>query len=248
MIPLARLRPFVADREKPSPNHGPRSATGISLIVLHATADNGNEQGAEEWMAKSGSLVSCHLHIRRDGSVTRLVDDSRRAWHAGNSHWPGISDVNGSSLGWEIANRNDGKEEYTDEQYAKVAQLLALYLPQGISHQDVLSHHEVAPDRKTDPRGWDWKRMYRELAALEKVTPLPVRLDLDRIETPTPAHVAEVLRVRRLSPAQAAAGIAVAEVLLRGVINADPARRYEVVKKSADALSEWMRSLLPPAA
>lgn len=246
MIPLGRIVPFKADREKPSPNHNQRAGRGISLVLLHATADGGNELGAEEWMANPVSKASAHLHIRRDGSTTRLVPDHRRAWHAGASQWPGVDDVNSSSLGFEIANRNDGKEKYTDAQYAKVAKILAHYLPQGVRQQEVLGHHEVAPGRKTDPAGWDWPRMNRELAALTKVT--PIRLNLDKIDRPTPAYINEIVRIRKLDPDDAAIGIAVAEVLLRGVINADLSRKAEVVKQAADAMSEWLRSRQPPEA
>lgn len=77
---------------------------------------------------------------------------------------------------------------------------------------------------------------------------LPWRLNLVRIETPTPGHLAEIVRVRHLDPDEVAIGIAVAEVLLRGCINADFSRRAEVVKQAADAMTDWLRSRLPPAA
>lgn len=70
--------------------------------------------------------------------------------------------MNSVSLGWEIGNRNDGRELYTDAQYRTVARLLAHYLPQGLSQSAVVSHAAIAPGRKTDPLGWDWGRMWRE--------------------------------------------------------------------------------------
>lgn len=162
MITSDRIIPFRATRERPSPNQGSRKGAIVSLIILHATADQGNELGAEDWMCSPKSKASAHLHIRRDGSVTRLVPDAMRAWHAGISYWPSIADVNSESLGWEIANRNDGREPYTDAQYSTVAKLLRHYMPQGILRGDVLSHANVSPGRKTDPLGWDWSRMWRE--------------------------------------------------------------------------------------
>ena len=175
MIPLYRLSPYDADIDLDSPNHGPRTGNpGIRLIVLHATADNGSELGAESWMRNPDAEVSAHLHIRRDGTVVRLVDDRRRAWHAGASSWPGVGDVNSESLGWEIANRNDGREAYTDAQYRAVAELLAHYLPQGIARGDVVSHAQVSPGRKTDPLGWDWARMWGLVDHLTSPVPPPV--------------------------------------------------------------------------
>lgn len=173
MIKPHLIIPIVADRLIRSPNHGARSGLGISLIILHATADNGNELGAEAWMCNPTSQASAHLHIRRDGSVTRHVDDKRRAWHAGVSSWPGIGDVNSESLGWEFANRNDGKESYSDSQYLTAARLLRHYLPQGIEREGVLGHFHVAPGRKTDPRGWNWDLMWSYFDRLSRDWPEP---------------------------------------------------------------------------
>lgn len=188
MIRPDHILPFPADRLIRSPNHGARSGRGISLIILHATADGGHELGAENWMANPKSQASCHLHIRRDGSVTRMVDDKRRAWHAGASSWPGIVDVNSESIGIEVSNRNDGKELYKDAQYRTVARLLLHYLPQGIDRKGVLSHAQVAPGRKTDPRGWNWDLMwsYLDRLSLPPYTPhvitYPPMPDLRRVE------------------------------------------------------------------
>ncbi len=72
MIPLG-LRPFAAEVLLPSPNHGPRPAgvNAIACVVLHATADGGDEAGAESWMRNPASQASAHLHIRRSGTVVR---------------------------------------------------------------------------------------------------------------------------------------------------------------------------------
>jgi N-acetyl-anhydromuramyl-L-alanine amidase AmpD len=71
--------------------------------------------------------------------------------------------VNRESLGWEIANRNDDREPYSLAQYRTIGELLAWYLPQGLSADAVTSHEAVAlpSGRKTDPRGWDWEAMWR---------------------------------------------------------------------------------------
>ncbi len=127
-------------------------------MVLHATADGGNEEGAEAWLCDTRSLVSAHLHIRRDGTVVRLVSDRFRAWHAGGSAFRGAVNVNDFSLGWELANRNDGKEPFTASQYAAVTRLAAHYMKQGLPLDAFVSHAEIAlpAGRKTDPAGFDW--------------------------------------------------------------------------------------------
>ena len=170
MIPWARLRAAPADRVRPSPNQNarPPSAPALLCVVLHATADGGSEAGAEEWLTEPRSRASAHLHLRRDGTVVRLVPDGRRAWHAGVSRWRGREDVNGFSLGWEVANRNDGREPYTDAQYAALARLAVHYLAQGLSPDAFVSHAKVAlpSGRKTDPAGFDWTRFRRDVRSV----------------------------------------------------------------------------------
>jgi N-acetylmuramoyl-L-alanine amidase len=162
LIELIRLSevPCLVRRESPNHTQRPDSVKAIECVVLHATADQGHEISAELWLCSPVSRVSAHLHVRRNGTSVRLVPDSRRAWHAGVSEWNGRVDVNDFSLGWEIANRNDGKESYTDAQYQTLARLGAHYVSQGLPLSAFVSHASVARPvgRKTDPRGFDWKR------------------------------------------------------------------------------------------
>ena len=159
MIALLNLRPYTGDFVAPSPNQGSRRAPVIQGIVLHATADEGNEAGTLSWLRSPKSQASCHLLVSRNGRVTRLVGDRQRAWHAGLALWRGTHDVNSVTLGIEIANRNDG-EPYTDAQYRRVAEIVAHYCRQGLSLDDVVSHGEIAAGRRTDPVGWDWDRFH----------------------------------------------------------------------------------------
>lgn len=183
MIARDKLQPYPTGLERPSPNHSSRPSfvAGIALVVLHATADKGSEEGAESWLTSRRSRVSAHLHIRRDGTVVRLVDDQQKAWHAGASQWRTMSGLNSYSLGWEIANRNDGAEPYTDAQYVSVAKLAAHYIRQGLVLEDFVSHAEVAIEpvgRKTDPLGWDWTRWrLMTRAVLSPPVPLPIPED-----------------------------------------------------------------------
>lgn len=252
MIPLDKIVPYKADRIVESPNHGVRRAKMLAGVVIHATADGGNEAGSVEWMRNPKSQASAHLLIHRDGSVTRLVDDRRRAWHAGVASWRGSTDVNSVALGWELANRNDGREEYTPEQYARLAEIAAHYVAQGLTLADFVGHSEIAPGRKTDPGPrFDWDRFRADVGRLtDPAWPAPgvysppvpppdhtADLDLERIVVPHAGHVAEILRVRRLSPDVAEAGLIVAEVLLRGIVGG----RKAGVKAAADALADWLK-------
>lgn len=176
MLAFDSLVPAPADRERRSPNQDDRPAGAhLRCIVLHATA--GSDEGAESWMMAPQAEASAHLHIRRDGTVTRLVSDRKRAWHAGRSSWGGISDVNSISLGWEIGNDNRG-EPYTDAQYARLRMLALHYIRQGFPVSGFVSHEEIAlpKGRKSDPWGFSWARFTMGLPgdpAPAKPTPKP---------------------------------------------------------------------------
>ena len=61
-----------------------------------------------------GTDVSAHYLIGRDGTIYYLVDEMKRAWHAGDSWWGGPIDMNSASIGIELA--NDGSEVYPEAQ------------------------------------------------------------------------------------------------------------------------------------
>ena len=178
MITLTKLRPYTGDVVASSPNHDDRNAQEIDGIVLRATSDAGDEARSLSWLCSPESRASSHLLVNRAGRVTRLVGDQQRAWHAGFVQWRGASEVNSVTLGIAIANRNDG-EPYTDEQYGRVAAIVAHYCRQGLSLDDVVSHGEFVASRDADPLGWDWER-FRTMVEqqLRAATDLEVRSSL----------------------------------------------------------------------
>lgn len=144
----------------PSPNHGNRPArTVIDTVVLHADAAD-NAQASVSWIKSPASKVSYHALIDRSGEVFHFVDSEKRAWHAGVSSFKGRSNVNDFSIGLAFANKNDGVEPYTDEQYEVGAILVGAWmrLYPAISIPRITTHALIAPGRKTDPRGFDMPR------------------------------------------------------------------------------------------
>jgi len=131
-----------------SPNHNARKGK-IRLIVLHCDASP-RESATLDWLANPVSKASYHALIHRDGWVSRLVPDERRAWHAGKGSWNGITDVNSISLGLAFSNRNDGKELLTQAQL-DIAQAVVQYWCQRYDIEAVVGHRDIAPQRKTDP-------------------------------------------------------------------------------------------------
>ncbi len=153
--------PAVIDR--PSPNFNDRQRT-IGMIVLHYT---GMQSGAAaiDWLANPDSGVSAHYVVAEDGTVVRMVDEARRAWHAGRSWWRGISDVNSASIGIEIVNPGHafGYAPFPAAQMDAVQALVAdIAARHAIAPANVVGHSDIAPTRKQDPGElFDWPRLAR---------------------------------------------------------------------------------------
>lgn len=139
---------------KHSPNFNARPAgTRIRLIVLHADA-GASEAGTISWLLSKQSKASYHYLVGRDGSVTQLVREEDRAWHAGVSEWAGVKGCNDYSLGLSFANRMDGKEAYPESQVAAGVELVALLMTtHGITLDAITTHEQIARPmgRKQDP-------------------------------------------------------------------------------------------------
>lgn len=130
------------------------------IIVLHATEQKSVQQSLDTLRsANRGGKVSAHYLIGDDGHIYQLVDDSKRAWHAGGGSWGTITDLNSASIGIEIDNERG--EAYTDAQIASVIRLLEdlckrLYIPRT----QVIGHSDLAPTRKVDPGArFPWKTL-----------------------------------------------------------------------------------------
>ncbi len=152
--------------ERPSPNHDARGAgSTIDMVVLHYTGMR-TAAAALDRLCDPASRVSSHYVVDEDGTVYRLVDDGRRAWHAGVACWRGATDINARSLGIEIVNPGHefGYRPFTAVQTEAVARLTSdLVRRHGIDPRRVVGHADVAPGRKEDPgEFFDWARLARD--------------------------------------------------------------------------------------
>ena len=137
---------------RPSPNFDER-ALPVSMIVLHYTGMP-DAEGALNRMTSPESRVSAHYMVTEEGEIIQLVDEEKRAWHAGKSYWRGITDVNSASVGIEIVNPGHefGYRNFPDEQIASVIPLVAdIKERHGIGRGNIVGHSDVAPSRKEDP-------------------------------------------------------------------------------------------------
>lgn len=142
----------------PSPNFGERKAP-IDMLVLHYTGMD-TAQAALERLADptlGDARVSAHYLVDEQGQVFQLVDEQKRAWHAGESYWRGQTDINSRSIGIEIA--NPGDVPFPPAQMAAVAGLCKEIIARhGIPSWNVVGHSDIAPGRKADPGElFDWK-------------------------------------------------------------------------------------------
>ena len=154
--------------ERPSPNFDER-ALPVSMIVLHYTGMP-DADGALDRLTSPTAKVSAHYLVDEDGRVFRLVDESKRAWHAGQSRWRGIKDINSASVGIEIVNPGHefGYRPFPDEQIASLIPLVAAIKDRhAIGRGDIVGQSDVAPARKEDPGElFPWESLARRRLAL----------------------------------------------------------------------------------
>jgi N-acetylmuramoyl-L-alanine amidase len=140
---------------RPSPNFGERRP---NYVIIHHTTNDTVER-ALATLTSPAREVSAHYLIGRDGRIIYLVDELKRAWHAGDAYWGSNRDINSSSIGIELD--NNGKEPFADAQIVALMALLGdLKVRWTIPTANVLGHGDVAPGRKVDPGAlFPWRRL-----------------------------------------------------------------------------------------
>lgn len=163
VLPLAACAPLappvvdtaLALRWQPSPNVDARRP---NYVVLHATSNDTAEQ-ALATLSNAAKKVSAHYLIARDGTLHQLVAERNRAWHAGESYWGGLTDLNSASIGIELD--NNGEEPFPAVQINVLLELMAdIKRRHGIPAANFVGHGDIAPRRKVDPgHFFPWKRL-----------------------------------------------------------------------------------------
>ncbi|WP_245680412.1 penicillin binding protein PBP4B [Alteromonas confluentis] len=172
-------------QQMPSKNVGER----IKLVVIHYTAID--YQKSVHTLVDEGGLSSHYLvtdpnDASFDGdnaSVIQLVDESRRAWHAGKGQWQGRNHLNDTSIGIEVVNVSHcevsveyanapGEHSrhrlctYPDYHPQQIEQIISLM--QGILLRNpditptaIVGHADIAFSRKSDPGPrFPWYQLY----------------------------------------------------------------------------------------
>jgi N-acetylmuramoyl-L-alanine amidase len=160
----------LVHRTVPSPNWDERNQP-VSMVVLHYT-EMVDAQRALDRLTDPEAKVSAHYLISESGEVIRLVNEDKRAWHAGISFWRGIRDVNSASIGIELDHPGHalGYREFSGAQFDALVPLLARIVNEhGIPRANVVGHSDVAPARKIDPGElFPWDRLAEYKLCLER--------------------------------------------------------------------------------
>ncbi|TWC21978.1 MULTISPECIES: N-acetylmuramoyl-L-alanine amidase [unclassified Pseudomonas] len=149
----------------------------VRFLVFHYTAAN----FSSSVNALTGASASAHYLIPdftdpsylkagfNEPQIFNLVDENKRAWHAGVSSWGNRSNLNDTSIGVEIVNLAADHQgtftfpPYSPQQIEAVEQLALDILRRypEITPVNVVAHSDIAAGRKSDPGPmFPWHALY----------------------------------------------------------------------------------------
>lgn len=149
---------------KNSPNQNDRKGYEKPvMLILHYTGTKSAAEADQVYMTPE--QVAPHYMIDKDGSITKYMEETARAWHAGQSSWDGIKDINSASIGIEVVNGGHefGLEEFPEIQIQKLIELVTdIRSRHDIPDHYILGHSDIAPGRKADPgEKFPWGRLHQ---------------------------------------------------------------------------------------
>jgi N-acetylmuramoyl-L-alanine amidase len=92
---------LVGANQRQTPNGG--GVIEPRYLVFHFTS-GGSAEGAIDWLCNPDAKASAHIVIAKDGAITQLAPFNIKTWHAGASHWAGLTGLNQYSIGIEMDN------------------------------------------------------------------------------------------------------------------------------------------------
>ena len=141
----------------------------VQYLIIHFTV--GDFPSALKTLTE-GPVSSHYLVTEKQGDtpakIYQLVDENRRAYHAGVSSWKGATMMNASSIGIEIVNPGGKRgpngwvfSDFEPEQIDRVVDLVKQIVARHEIRPDrILGHSDIAPTRKNDPGPkFPWKRL-----------------------------------------------------------------------------------------
>ncbi len=171
-----------------SPNFNERVADQqLRHIILHYTAMESCKEALEHVCDKKNK-VSAHFMVSKNGEIFYLVDVKKRAWHAGESYWKGLQDLNSNSIGIEIDNSGYHiyNEDYSHLQIESLCELIKkLSVDYNILSKNILGHSDIAPFRKIDPgEKFPWQKLnQKKLSYFPKMDTKNIENESSKAET-----------------------------------------------------------------
>ena len=154
-----------------SPNFDTKSRKKkeIKFIVIHYTGMQ-SERACIKRLTNNKSKVSTHYLVNRYGVITKLIDESNTAWHAGKSKWKNFINLNRQSIGIELVNKGHqfGYQKFSKKQISKLILLCKFLIKKyKIKETNILGHSDIAPLRKKDPgEKFPWKYLSKNKIGL----------------------------------------------------------------------------------
>jgi N-acetylmuramoyl-L-alanine amidase len=143
----------------------------VQFLVIHYT--QANFETTMKILARGSLSVHYVLSDETPPKIYKLVDEDRRAFHAGFSQWQTQGPLNAMSIGIEIvhpgvAATSPGQpEQFAPYRQDQIDALLPLVRDivqrHGIRADRVVGHSDIAPQRKVDPGPlFPWARLAQE--------------------------------------------------------------------------------------
>ena len=134
-----------------SNNFDNRRSKKVNYIIIHYTALNSHIE-AIDFLCEPSNQVSCHYVISKNGKIYNLVNEKKRAWHAGACYWKANKDINSCSIGIELDYNPETDKFFKKQLITSLINLIRILKTKyKIPNQNILGHSDVAPYRKIDP-------------------------------------------------------------------------------------------------
>lgn len=211
----------------------------VRFLVLHYTALDDQKS----LTTLTGPNVSAHYLVptlpaieQNKPVVLQLVQEHKRAWHAGVSSWGQRNNLNDTAIGIEIVNpgytdEHDGRRwyPYHPAQISLIGTLTRDLLKRyQIAPENVLAHSDIAPQRKSDPGPlFPWKALAEQGIG---AWPDPHTVDKYLAQRPASAPVA----VNTLQQALATYGYATPQTGIQDAATTAVIRAFQMHFRPAD--------------
>ncbi len=152
----------MIEQQYSSPNFADRPQEQIIDMVLIHYTNMATTRLALARLCDVQAKVSAHYLIAETGKIFALVDEAQCAWHAGVAFWRGETNINGCSIGIELAHQGHDAQgkcaPFPENQMLALVDLLKdISTRHKIPLARYLGHSDVAPSRKIDPgEAFDW--------------------------------------------------------------------------------------------